>query len=75
MEDIEEKYEALSYKKGKRKASSSEYQGVGRDKSKNSIRGERRSRIDGKRKEASAIMRQKRAARRTMLKEHDFDEN
>ena len=50
MEDIEEKYEALSYKKGKRKASSSsKYRGVYRNKGK-SKPWKAEIRIDGKMK-------------------------
>jgi len=76
VEDIEAKYEALSYKKGKRKASSSsKYRGVSRNKGRNRGPGKRGSLSMGRRN-ISVIMRQKRRQReRTMLKEHDLDKN
>ena len=65
VEDIEEKYEALSYKKGKREASSSssKYQGVSRNKSNKSNPWKAEIRIDGKYKYLGSYATEEEAAR------------
>ena len=64
MEDIEEKYEALSYKKGKRKASSSsKYRGVSLNKGSESKPWVAHIRIDGKGKYLGSYATEEEAAR------------
>jgi hypothetical protein len=64
VEDIEEKYEALSYKKGKRTASSSSmYRGVRRDKRNKSKPWKVQIRIDGKYKYLGIYATEEEAAR------------
>ena len=62
VEDIEEKYEALSYKKGKRKASS-KYRGVGLNKARKSKPWEAKIWIDGKNKNLGSYATEEEAAR------------
>ena len=65
MEDIEEKYEALSYKKGKRKASSSssKYRGVSLTKGSKSKPWVAQIRINGKYKYLGSYATEEEAAR------------
>ena len=63
MEDIEAKYEALSYKKGKRKASSSKYRGVSLHKGRKSKPWRAWIRIDGKDKHFGYHATEEEAAR------------
>ena len=87
VEDIEEKYEALSYK-GKRKASSSKYRGVCRDNSIKSKPWRAHIKIDGKLKYLGVYATEEEAARaydaegarlgrklNFPKKEHDLDKN
>ena len=64
VEDIEAKYEALSYKKGKRRASfSSKYRGVCRNKGSKSNSWRAQINIDGKRKHFGTNATEEEAAR------------
>ena len=67
MEDIEAKYEALSYKKGKRRASSSssssKYRGVSLNKGQKSKSWQVRIKIDGKLKHLGYHATEEEAAR------------
>ena len=64
MEDIEEKYEALSYKKGKRKASSSsKYRGIGLDKRRKTKPWRAQITIDGKMQYLGSYATEEEAAR------------
>ena len=63
MEDIEGKYEALSYKKDKRAASSSKYRGVSLNKDRKSKPWLARISIDGKSKYLGTYATEEEAAR------------